>query len=220
MASKTLPETIDSVLTRRLAGVHVSGPGRVTRVASDGSAVDVQPLIGVVRVLPDGDEIVDQLPIVVNCPVVQLGGGAFVMTMPVAVGDTVLLVFADKSLDRWFAVGGQVDPGDYARHGLSDAVAIPGLHDLAHALDAVATDRITLGAKTGMQIHVTETQVQLGAAAATQGAGLGTALQTWANDVYSYLLQVNASLTSLGAPPASTPPLPPTLASTTVKVKP
>lgn len=49
------------------------------------------------------------------------------LVLPVAKGDTGLLIFCDSSLDVWLARGGLVDPLDDRHHSLSDAVFIPGL---------------------------------------------------------------------------------------------
>lgn len=49
------------------------------------------------------------------------------MTFPVKKGDTVMIVMADRSLDRWLSQGGEVTPDDRRQHDLSDAIAVPGL---------------------------------------------------------------------------------------------
>lgn len=56
------------------------------------------------------------------------------LALPVAVGDTGLLIFSDRSLDVWLATGGIVDPGDDRRHALSDAVFVPGLRPFSSPL--------------------------------------------------------------------------------------
>jgi len=67
------------------------------------------------------------MPVVPDVPVVWPRSGGAQMTMPVRRGDTVLLVFTDRSIDRWLAQGGNVTPDDRRQHDLSDAVAVPGL---------------------------------------------------------------------------------------------
>ena len=48
-------------------------------------------------------------------------------------GDTVLLVFSERSIDKWAQQGGEVDPLDSRLHHLSDPVALPGLLSLNKA---------------------------------------------------------------------------------------
>jgi hypothetical protein len=56
------------------------------------------------------------------------------LVVPVEVGDTGLLVFADDSLDIWLSKGGLVDPLDDRHHALSDAVFIPGLRPFSNPI--------------------------------------------------------------------------------------
>jgi hypothetical protein len=60
------------------------------------------------------------------------------LVLPVSVGDTGLLVFADGSLDVWLARGGVVDPLDDRHHALSDAVFIPGLRPFSNPISVPA----------------------------------------------------------------------------------
>jgi hypothetical protein len=48
--------------------------------------------------------------------------------MPVDVGDYVLLLFNEKSIDSFSQIGGLVDPDDMRKHDLTDAVALPGFY--------------------------------------------------------------------------------------------
>jgi hypothetical protein len=82
----------------------------------------------------------ESLPIITGVPVLFPGGGGCRITWPIAVGDTVLLVFSEASLDKWVVTGGEVDPRDDRRHSLSDAVAIPGLRPFKNATAADGTN--------------------------------------------------------------------------------
>jgi hypothetical protein len=67
-------------------------------------------------------------PKIVSVPVVFPRSRYFSLTYPIEKDDTVLLVFTERSMDRWLRSGGTVDPRDPRRHDLTDAVAIPGLY--------------------------------------------------------------------------------------------
>lgn len=157
----TLAEVIRRALDARLADVRVALPARVEKYDAAKQVVDVLPLLQERAVGEDGAELVESLPVVPNVPVVFPGAGGFRVTFPVQPGDTVLLVFSDRSLDVWQAKGGEVDPVDLRRHHLADAVAIPGLRDLAHPLASAPTDRLSLGKDGGRTVEITNSDVIL-----------------------------------------------------------
>jgi hypothetical protein len=134
--------TLSSVIRRAVeegaADLHVSLPGRVEKVVdADKGIVDVKPLVSD-RVEVAGELRVISVPVVTNVPLMWPGGSRGGITWDIAVGDTVLLVFSDRSLDRWLAMSGEVDPEDPRRHALSDAVAIPGLRSFKEAVGGAA----------------------------------------------------------------------------------
>lgn len=158
MAEPLVP-TLASVIRRAnqeaLADLHVALPARVERVDLTQGLIDAQPLTKDNVDLGDGTLTPISFPVVTNVPIVWPGAGGMRITFPVAAGDTVLLVFADRSLDVWLASGGEVDPIDPRQHAMSDAIAIPGLRDFAHAWQGQASDGMTVGADEGMQIKIT-----------------------------------------------------------------
>ncbi len=86
--------------------------------------VSVQPALQ--ELLPDGSS--EDLTILVDLPIQWPAGGGAVMTFPIAVGDTVLVVFSMRSIaDFQVSVGGTVAPFDDRLHNLSDGYVIPGI---------------------------------------------------------------------------------------------
>jgi len=47
----------------------------------------------------------------------------------------VLLIFSERSLERWLSVGGVVEPGSNRKFDISDCIAIPGLFSFANPID-------------------------------------------------------------------------------------
>jgi len=119
----SLTEPLLRAIERTMVEMRVSLPARVEQYDETKQRADVKPLLN--RRYADGEEA--ELPVIAGVPLVWPRAGGAAMTMPVAKGDGVLLVFADRSIDRWLADGGQVTPDDPRTHDLSDAVAIPGL---------------------------------------------------------------------------------------------
>ena len=89
-------------------------------------------------------------PVIPNVPVVFQGGGGMRITFPIKAGDTVLLVFGDRSHDSWQdGIESVHRPADDHRHHLTDAYAIPGLHSNRKPWQDADTGVITLGSDSG-----------------------------------------------------------------------
>lgn len=62
-----------------------------------------------------------------DVPIVFPSAGGFLVTLPMAAGDEVLVVFGSRCIDFWWQNGGyQNQPAEYRMHDLSDGFAIPG----------------------------------------------------------------------------------------------
>lgn len=90
-----------------------------------------------------------QLPQLLDVPVFFPQAGNFVLTMPVAAGDEVLLIFGDSCIDSWFTSGGIQNPNTRRRHDLSDAIAIAGINSQPHTIGDISTDAAELRSKDG-----------------------------------------------------------------------
>lgn len=141
----TFPEVLDKWRRGVLKELRVALPASVQRYDSDKQVVDVQPLIRELLEQPDGSTESADLPVICNVPVIFPGAGGYHITFPIQKGDTVLIVFADRSIDGWQDQGGTGDPTDARRHHLSDAIAIPGLHPNNAAIQSIETGVLALG---------------------------------------------------------------------------
>ncbi len=106
-----------------LRKVNTALPGRIESYDASTGKASVQPLLQ--EKYADGDVLT--LPVIPNVPLVFPRTAAASITLPVARGDGVLLLFCQRSLDTWLSVGGIAKPDDIRMHSLSDAIAIPGL---------------------------------------------------------------------------------------------
>lgn len=120
----SLIDAINKGIESALNIIHTAVPGRIEKYDSGSQKAEVKPLIK--RSYTDGTSL--SLPVIPNVPVIMPRTATFSLTFPVAAGDLVLLIFCERSLDRWLSNGGEVEPGDDKKHDLSDAIAIPGLY--------------------------------------------------------------------------------------------
>jgi hypothetical protein len=105
-----------------LNNVHTAMPGIIVDYDSETNKATIQPALNknyTTGPLP--------LPILENVPVMFQRSDSFTFHFPIKEGDYVLLIFVERSIDLWKAVGGQVTPNDKRKFDLSDAIAIPGL---------------------------------------------------------------------------------------------
>jgi hypothetical protein len=143
-------------------GMRVALPARVEAYDASTQQVTVQPLVLEGYIDETGARATERLPAIAGVPVVFPGAGGFRVTFPIVAGDTVLLVFASSSIDRWLALGGEVDPQDDRRHHISDAIAIPGLRSFASPLAQASTSTMSMGKDGGPTIEISTTDVQIG----------------------------------------------------------
>lgn len=121
----TTIELLNSIIANKISDMHICLPAKIVAYDYTKQKAIVQPLIN--QKLTNGEVI--KLPQIYNVPVVQLVSGGASITLPVKIGDKVLLIFADKSLEEWLKSGKQVTPDDPRSNNLTDAIAILGLRD-------------------------------------------------------------------------------------------
>jgi hypothetical protein len=100
-------------------------------IAIQGRMEDQNGLLSFVNISPIQD-----------VPIVFPSAGGFTITMPIAVGDEVLVLFAARCIDSWWQNGGFGNvPMEYRMHDLSDGFAIPGPKSVPRAIASIsATD--------------------------------------------------------------------------------
>jgi hypothetical protein len=188
----TLEEVLQEVLDIRLADVHTALPGKVIRYDAAKQVADVQPMVRSASETAEGAVTVRSYPALVSVPVAFLSGGGFHLSLPLAVGDTGLLVFSELPIDRWRASGQESHPADVRRHHVTSAVFFPGLAPRARAFtDPNLSADAIFGKTGGAVVHLKPNgEVHLGAASASNFVAL-------ANLVDARITQLRSDITSL-----------------------
>jgi hypothetical protein len=116
-------ESIRQIVDDRLRRVNTCMPGIIESYDAGRREAEVAPQID--DTYASGDRLT--LPVLTGVPVVQLTSADAGLILPIAVGDRVLVLFAQRSMDRWLATGNRDVSGDARMHAMSDALAIAGL---------------------------------------------------------------------------------------------
>lgn len=213
----SIPKTFESVVSMlveaKLQDVNVSDPCRVVSYDRTKQRLQVQPLVARGVIAEGGVTKPDHLPIINDVPIVFPGNRKNGITWPVRPGDTVLVVYCSRSIDRWLYRGGRIDPKDYRRHNHNDAIAIPGLNDFAHALPPTAMsddamvirfDNLLLGGALALDGAVRLTDLQRVMIAITAAIASLTATATVPSLTgAATLTALQGALVSAGFPSAS-----------------
>lgn len=140
MSTPDLATVIKDAIKYQLSDVNTAIPARIISYNPETQEAEVEPVI---KKRYKNGKVVRRAPIT-GVPVVFPAAGGGIISFPVQAGDTVLLIFSQRSIDRWVRSGGEpVDPGDNRKHDISDAIAIPGLFTLTNALQS-DPDNVTI----------------------------------------------------------------------------
>jgi hypothetical protein len=204
------------------AGMFVALPGAVHKYDATTRKADVQVLVKNAYLDENDARQVESIGIVPSCPVhfpwgysAPISDGTLVFGGTLRPATTGLLVFCDRSIDRWLSGNGQeVDPEIDHEHHLSDGVFQPGLFTFPKA-PAAAQDAVCLGDQQGNDWVALATKVD------TLNNALIAAITAAKNAVVAQdggLAAFTALLTAL-KPPALTYNWPTSVAASQVKAK-
>jgi hypothetical protein len=102
--------------------------------------------------IEDNDELTDY-PVISSVPIIMPSSGGAYITMPVQVGDSCIVFFADKDISNWLNGLSNQKPETKRIHSLSDAVAIMGLHQF--------TKPIPIENNVDLNIHHANTTIKI-----------------------------------------------------------
>lgn len=186
----TEAEVAMAAIDSRWLDLHKAGPARVESYNASANTVTVTPVLW--RQIPtdDGDYVAEALPQIPDVKIAWPRAGGFGITLPIQKGDFVLLLFCDAPLGAWRQNGQPGDPGDPERHGMSGAVAIPGVYPDKQNIANPSTSSMVIGNLTtpAAQIELTSSGVNLG------GNSSAVAL---ASKVNAELTKISTTLSSL-----------------------
>lgn len=124
-------------------------PAIVTSVNLTAMTIECQPAIKGAIQNPDNSETVVSLPLLVDVPICFPSAGGFVLTLPIAIGDEVLVIFASRCIDAWWQNGVESIPMETRMHDLSDGFAIPGPRSQPNVVSGISASNAQLRTVAG-----------------------------------------------------------------------
>lgn len=124
-------------------------PGIVVSFDASKMTCKIQPTIQLHLSALDGTKKWVSLPVLVDCPVLYPGAGGFVLTFPIAAGDEVLMIFASRCIDSWWASGGVQSQAEFRMHDLSDGFVLPGPRSQPRVVQNINPNAIELRTENG-----------------------------------------------------------------------
>lgn len=159
----TLKQVIDRIVGSSLEGVQVAFPGTILSFDPATKLAKVRPTV------QQKDKETGEfrpIPILGGVPVLFPSGSTYSIQYPLLPGDPVLVVFCSIAIEDWIQRGGpDVTPSSSRTHGLSDAVAIPGVRPLSQPLLPAPVNTLSMGgAAMSIVIDDTGLTVEIGGA--------------------------------------------------------
>lgn len=133
----TIEEGLRFAVKSLLNVTHTCLPGVIITYDYKTQKATVQPSLRKVYQSRDanGNNVVQDMPILNGVPVIFPRSGSSSMAFPVNEGDRVLVLVSERSLDQWISSNdSQVTPADPRQFHLADAVCLPGLYPFSDPL--------------------------------------------------------------------------------------
>lgn len=164
----TMADVFREGLEDRLRDLHTALPAEVLEYDSASQTITARPTVRQAVLDDDGRYVEEDIPEIYDVPVMFPRTAAGYITFPIVPGDTVLLVFCERSIGQWRYTGTTCSAGDQSPHPMSAAVAIPGLYGTADKLASVSTQHVVIG------VVGTPTKLLLGSPSATDYVALAS----------------------------------------------
>ena len=86
----------------------------------------------------------EDYPLLIDVPLIVLGGGKGSIRFPIETGDNCILFFNDRDIDNWYSSGAKTPLASNRKHSFSDALALIGPKSLANTFSDYDKNRTEL----------------------------------------------------------------------------
>ena len=147
-----LEQALSFCFSQEAKNIHTSVPGVIQAYDPMTKRAEVQIALKTLIGTPEEHEAHDR-PVILDVPILHPSGGGYVIHLPLAAGDAVMLLFAERGIEKFKTTFEISEPTMEAFFMERDAVAIPGFG----AMEITpAGDGLTIQTEDGAQfIHIT-----------------------------------------------------------------
>jgi len=157
IAPPDLPATLDEAARAIKVSLNCVQIGIIESFDSARQVATVQIAMNQLReIKPDGTKVIEQYPLIKECPVHTMFGGDSFINMPVRAGDNCLVFFNDRSIDQWLNKGGTQLPDTSRVHDISDAICLVGIRHYQNSISRFLADGIRISFSANSEIDLTE----------------------------------------------------------------
>ena len=140
----SLSNAIQLGIDSALKELHTCLPAEVISFNAAEQTADLQ--ISIKRKI--GSELV-LLPVLKSVPIRYQRSSTYSITFPLEVGDHVMVIFCERSIDTWLEQGGIKEPSDIRKHDLSDAFATPMMYPKPDVIPDFNSDDLEIKTNSG-----------------------------------------------------------------------
>lgn len=180
-----LYDVIQMAIRTNQLDLNTAMPGVIVSYNASTQLAEVQPSFKITYTNPI--ELVSR-PVIMDVPVIFPRSKGKGICFPIEEGDSVLLIFSQRSLDDWIDQGGEVQLKDTRLHNLTDAIAIPGFFPLNEVIEPAPPSDATC---------VFGTKILIGnSKASDEPMVLGDTLEQNLNDLIDAIKLLTAAITT------------------------
>jgi hypothetical protein len=199
-----LVDVLEAAIESRMLDVHTSIPGVVQSYdsATQTAVIELQ-----IRRAIEGNEDDDEegeifyedLPVLLNVPVVFPRTKKFMITFPIEPEDTGDVIVSEVPIGQWRAVDGTANPDSLGRLDLSGAKFYPGLSKDADAIGDDVSAEMVVGEIGGIQVRINSSAVEV----VSGGAGPAADFVALAAKVDDFISKLDAIFRTKWVPVAN-----------------
>lgn len=145
LGTPDLAATLEGLKTQTMLGMNCVQIGQIESFDEATQLASIKLVMKQVKdVQEDGTRILTEYPVLLECPVFFLFGGADFISLPIEQGDFCIVLFSDREIDQWLNHGAGQYPISIRTHDISDAIALVGIRPLTNSVVGYITNGIRL----------------------------------------------------------------------------
>jgi len=169
----TLSQLLKQAIDNRLLDIHTALIGRIEKYDASTQLADIQPVLKITTKTISGEIKNQDLPLLIDVPVIFPRSGGFFLSLPIQKGDFVQVIINETSIDE-FLTESSTTIDSAGRFTLQGAVAIPGVFPQSKALQGTHKTNFVMGKDNGVQIHIDGNQISLGSVEASEALAIAS----------------------------------------------